>query len=1613
MEENNIAGWEVQLPEEEKQEVIPYVSLHNHTMFSIMDSLTKPEDLIKKCKELGMPAVAITDHGNLFGIWDAFIAAGKLGGIKLIAGCEFYFVDDVADKEARIRHVICLAKNQIGYKNLLTLSKFGYDNAIISAKKVVPRIDWNLLEKYHEGMLCTTACGGGVISQLLNQKRFEEAEKQAQRLKNIFGEDLAIELQPHALKRAANFYGEQVDQMYTNRQLKKIAEKLDIKMIAATDSHYIDKSDYNAHDTFLSMGSGQPKKSNNRLRYNVNDFYVKSGAEVKAFFARTYGEDFANELIANTLYFADKCEKPKWIDPKFTNPSGKELPDFPVHDQGDFKEFLNWKQHNYIDGLGDDAMYLRYKCEIGLNKMIPTEKHDQYKERLKEEFDVLEFHGFSSYMLITMDFLEFARKENIPVGVGRGCLSFNTKVLTEHGFKNLGEINIGERVFTDKFYIQKVINKFEFNIKNDEKCLEINTQNSFKNLIMTKDHEVLAFKAVETEEYKNVLPKYKGKVKRWKKIRGNPEWIKAKDLSKNDFIYTKFPSKQSRVVPRPTDLSKFIDYKYIKPEITDKFIIFDFKNQSANYQIKINRYIEHTEDFYYFIGRFVGDGWFRSDKTKYKNDSFHICFNINDKSGIEKISNILTNFGLKLYHKDSIKTNVHVITVHNKIFVDYLRSIFPEYNEKPKAYNKCLPNFFRYCNNLLLKSMLIGLLDADGSIDKDTGRENIDTISLKLALQIKESLLYLDIPSRVSVSKEKIGFIKGKEYKFRESYKIRFSGLTSRRKNQFIIKNDYYNGYFSKILDIKETSCDKVYDITVENDHCYLTSNGIVHNSVGGCLVAYLIGIHQADPIKYNLIFARFHNRDKTSFPDIDNDVPPEGKEPVQAYLRKKYGEDYVAHVSNMNTLTPKVYARAIARSYEYGGDRKIAVQIGTAMADAIPTEIKSVKQALQKAPLFIEYAKKYTELNDFASALDGKPVALSTHAGGQVISKRSLTGLVPLRRDKEGSLVLEYEKERAEANGLIKIDILGLETLKIIEDTLKLIKQNGKEIPNITNYDANDEKTYKLISSGKTFCVFQLGTSGGTIELCKKIKPKCLEDVAIINALARPAVKEIRVDFVKTKNGEKEVKLLHPSLERAFKHTYGFGLFEESLMYLAQDVAGWSLHAADRLRKLTKDKGKSNEKAIKWREEFIDGAEKNGVGKELGTEIWDTVISAYSGYGFNFSHAIFYSMLGYQTAYLKAHFPLEFMVANLMSEVTSNAKISKDNIAKIKEEIRSLKINILPPDINTSQMTYTIIDDNTLLTGLDSLKYIGKDAIPEILKKRPFTSFEDFLTKIDGKLVRAPAIQACAASGCLDYFGLPRKLMYLYASDYKKKLQLHLKKKNKTEFKYPWPQEKEWAPHHLYALEVEFLGEGLTGDKFSAYNGFFTKGAYNFNNFPKMLPPPEEDLTEKERRAYSKRLGSIQAEIKSIFEFKVKKAESSLVGQVMAKIKLEDPYGNQIDMTCFPKTWIYFQDRVSEISHNKVKLEPGVGIWFSGNMNWYDDSISIIFEELERICLPPQLPDDLESKKVVMKSTRVSKKDKVDESNDIDNTDRSFLLEEIENELVELGMSDLDDEEN
>lgn len=1163
-----------------------FVSLHNQTDFSILDSLISTKALFQRVKELGQTAVAITDHGTLASAWDA-LKASRDTGVKLIMGCECYFVDDASNINEKFRHIILLAKNAIGYRNLLTLNKKGFDQGSFLGKRVYPIVDWKLLSQHTEGLICLTACGNGIVSQLLMNKKFDEAEQTLLRLKTLFGDNLGVEVQPNNMKRNSNIYNAEIDQQFLNMRLIAMGKAHGIRIVPTCNAHYLKKEDADIHDVFLAIGSHQPKYSNFRLKYNVSDFYLKSGDEVKAFFARNHGEDFAAEICANSIYFANMCETPDWIDPKYSNPSGKELPIFPVKDEPDYNDFLVWAttQNEVVRALEEDKLFLRYHCYKFFSsriKGLSDENREQYEQRLLEELDVIEFHGFSSYMLIVADFIDWARRNDIAVGDGRG--------------------------------------------------------------------------------------------------------------------------------------------------------------------------------------------------------------------------------------------------------------------------------------------------------------------------------------------------------------------------------------------------------------------------SVGGSLIGFLLGIHQADPIKYNLIFARFHNKEKSSFPDIDTDFAPSGRARVQAYLRKKYGDDHVAHVSNVNTITPKVYVRDISRACELGGSKEEAVRIGNDVADCIPSDIHSIDDAFNKVPLFAEYCKKYPELERYRS-ICGKYRAWSTHAGGIIISARPLTGLVPLRKDKDGSLAIEYDKDKAEENGLVKMDTLGLSTLDIIGETYKIIKERGKEVPpDPLDYDVYDKESYDLITSGDTFCVFQLGTSAGTIDLCRRIKPNSINDLANINALARPSARDMRSDFIKTRNGEKPMSLLHPKLGRAFNSTYGFGLYEECLMYLAQDVAGWSLHSADRLRKLTKEKGKNPKKAQQWRTEFINDAIKNGVQEAIAQRIWDEVVDKFQGYGFNVSHAVLYSMTGYKTAYLKGHFPVEFLLANLMAEVRSNTPDAQSNINKIKKELRKHKVKLLPPDVNSSKLTYTI-SDNKLLTGLDALKFVGEDAIKDIIEKRPFKSFFDFMARVDSKKVRANSIQALAAAGAMDSFGIPRKMIYLYCSDFRKKLQVWLKKHNPLteEFMYPWPSEPDWKLSELYALEQYYLGESFTCKPADAYGKFFKDNHYTVYEVKK-----SKDKTK---------VSPVKGIIRDYFEFKVKKETSKYYGQSMIKAVIEDKNGEQCSCTIFPDRWKLVQNRIKEVN-SKAEFDSGLALSFAGNTNNYEDDMGIILDDLYDLALPPLVPADLKAKKINLKETKLKTKESEEKTND-----PKSLLEEIEDSLYDEGLIDLDED--
>jgi DNA polymerase-3 subunit alpha len=795
-------------------------------------------------------------------------------------------------------------------------------------------------------------------------------------------------------------------------------------------------------------------------------------------------------------------------------------------------------------------------------------------------------------------------------------------------------------------------------------------------------------------------------------------------------------------------------------------------------------------------------------------------------------------------------------------------------------------------------------------------------------------------------------------------------------------KEKEYKERYYKELDVYEKLGFSSY-MLITADFLRWTRNnnipiGYGRGSVGGSLVGYLLDIHNADPIKYGLIFERFLNEHKKEYPDIDNDVSGIGREKVLQYVEEKYGKTYVAHVSNFITFTPKVVITDVMTSLEIGGSRADAFKIAKNITETIPNEARNIDDAIKESKLFAEFVKERPEIKEYCEQLVGNIRSFATHAAGVVIGKNNLKGLVPLRLDDNGTLALEWEKTKTEENGLVKIDFLGLETLNIVKNTKDIIKSLGKEVPKNIDFDTYYNDTYDLISDGNTFGVFQFGTSGGTINLCKLIEPKSLEDLAVITSLARPGVPpDVKKSYIERRFGREEVVIPHANLNRAIKDTMGYCIFEEAFLWLAHDFCGWDLQKADKMRKISKLKKKGKKILEELYNDFIkDSMEHSKISKEFAEKIWNEWIIPLSGYAFNKSHAILYSMTSLNTAYLKANYFNEFMTANLISETQSNAPKAKENILKIKHALRKNGVNIIPPDINKSFENYRLIDEKTLITGFSALHGVKEPAAKDIIEKRPFSSFEDFLYRTDSSKVRAPTIQALSACGALDCFDHTRKSMCLYVSDLRKKYMSWVKRNPDKKFEYELPKE-EWDVENIRALESHFLGESLTGTKKDSFKNLFS-GNNSVSNI--------SDLENFPNRTNV----ILEGEVKDLFFFKVKKETSKIFGQECCRMLLEDLYDDQVGIVLFPEA-LSILKMLFEHQLSTNKIEKGFGIRISGSISRYNNEISIIGSDIYGLFLPLEISTKIEQKKLIISKVS-SKKIKEIKSEDVEDDILSII---------------------
>ena len=510
--------------------------------------------------------------------------------------------------------------------------------------------------------------------------------------------------------------------------------------------------------------------------------------------------------------------------------------------------------------------------------------------------------------------------------------------------------------------------------------------------------------------------------------------------------------------------------------------------------------------------------------------------------------------------------------------------------------------------------------------------------------------------------------------------------------------------------------------------------------SAAGSLVAYVLQITNIDPLKYKLLFERFLNPERISMPDIDIDFEVERRSEVISYVSSKYGSDRVAQIVTFGTMAARAAIRDLGRVMNYPLD----VVDQTAKLISSSTIQKALNENSELRRLY-EQNEKVQILLQVAQRIEGFPRHVSTHAAGIVISKDPLTEHVPLQKGNEGFSLTQYPMENLEELGLLKMDFLGLRNLTIIEDTLRFIEKSKGRPLKLTDISHDDKGTFELLQKGDTTGIFQL-ESTGMRSVLREVKPTCFEDIIAILALYRPGPMEIIPKFAATKNGHVPVRYLHPNLEPILADTYGFILYQEQIMQIASKMAGYSLGQADVLRRAVSKK--KREVLEEQRERFMEGCVRQGYTEKLGRELYDLIVR-FADYGFNRSHSAAYSLIAYQMAYLKANYTMEFMTALLGMSVGNPVKI-----AEYVDESRKKQIHILPPDVNRSEISFSI-HQGRILFGLSAIKHVGVNAIREILVERKknglFKDLFDFCRRVDLRTCNRRVIEALIQCGAMD----------------------------------------------------------------------------------------------------------------------------------------------------------------------------------------------------------------------------------------------------------------------
>ena len=1181
-----------------------FVHLHTHNTHSLLDGYGTPENYVKRAKELGFTALALTNHGNIDGLLK-FQKACKKEGIKPILGCEAYLTNNYEAKERANGHIVILVKNATGWATLLRL----LTKANLDGFYYKPRIDFKwILSEDLSGLIFLTGCAHSFLTLPGGMEFLKDLKNKA---------TVYLEVMPHNIQ----------EQIEHNRKILEIGKELELSIVASNDSHYILQEQNVAQEVLLAIQSKAKWNDPNRWKFGVSGLHLRTQAEMAiAFNAQgvlTRKEAF--EALNRTQEVADMCDF--------------EIP----------KQNICLPVTRYEKDASAHEVLLRF-CKEGKERLFGSKWNQKYEDRLNEEIEVLKNKGFERYFLIVKEILEFCDKNNIMYGPGRGCFSGDTKVSLLDGTEKTF-IELVKEYKDESFWVYSCLKDGTIvpgKASNpritgvvDEVC-NITLDNG-ESITCTTDHQFMTRsgtyrKACDLRIGESLMPLYRKYKRGW-------EWYKNNSCNRFDLTqYLTFSYKRGYCVHhlnfkkrdnRPENLEQI-------PKGEHSHIHNKIKWQQKEYREKgIERYWKH-----------LGTKEQRAKKGEQNKD---VEFRKKVSEGQKRV------WSNPEYKEKMLKKLNSPEIIANR------REALIERNKSPEFIKKSIEGRKKF-------------------FQTEAGKLERERISAR---------------SKGRVTSEET------KRKISESRK----GKNKNPNNHQVVSIEIIN---------KRT---EVYDMEVEEYHNFaLTSGVFVHNSVGASIAAYLIGITNVDPLKYDLLFWRFISPDRNDSPDIDLDFSDLHADKIRQHLEDEYGKNNIAGISTFMTMKGRGAVRDVARVFEIPNQD---VDTFSKSIEDEKSEDGIIKEALVNTPEGREFYSKYPEVSDYAVTLEGTTRTAGQHPAAVIVSGEDLTttNKCNLVRRKN-NIVANWDMEDSEYNGLMKLDILKLKTLTVLAEAKRLIGGNieYRDIP------LDDPKVFENLSSGNLAGIFQL-TGRSCESIIKEVGIDCFDDIPAINALARPGplVSGLTAEWIKRKKGG-EWEKKHPIYEEITKDTLGITCFQENICLIFTQIAGLSPSTADKIRKVI-GKKRDPKEFEPFKEEFAAGCKKMGTFSEDEVEEFWAQLLEFASYAFPKAHAVEYGMVGVWTAWIKTYYPTEFFAANLSYGAESS-------IPALIREIGNTGLRVVTPKAGISDPIRWIAKDGYLYMPFIQIRGIGENKAEKCskMKKRVIPEGLGFFDDVGGK---------------------------------------------------------------------------------------------------------------------------------------------------------------------------------------------------------------------------------------------------------------------------------------